>query len=265
MLDNPETASGLLRGVQVDAVDVGTLLQHPNWREIAAEDGLETWFAAEDLAPVIPQPGKIICVGLNYADHIEEMGHEKPDVPTLFIKFADALTGPFDDIHVPTDAAHALDAEAELAVVIGKTAHRVSEAEAGVYIAGYAVINDYTLRDWQKRTQQWHQGKSFYRTAGFGPWLSTSVKPNATVTAEWDGEVMQQSSIDQLVFTPELLISFISQIYPLRPGDVIATGTPDGVGHARDPRRYIKDGETVRCAIEGLGEIANTTYYSPSK
>lgn len=242
-----------------DFSDIGALLQQPNWRDIAAENGPGIDFAPTDLAPVIPRPGKIICVGLNYAKHIEEMGHDKPDVPTLFIKFPEALIGPYDDAEVPSFNAETLDFEGELAVVIGKTARHVREAEAAGYIAGYSVINDYTQRHFQKRTQQWHQGKSLEKTAGFGPWLDTEWQPGPAITTTLNGERMQHAPTDDLVFTPAKLVEFISHLYPLEPGDVIATGTPDGVGHARDPQRYLADGDVVRVEIEGLGAIENTT------
>lgn len=242
-----------------DFSDTGALLQQPNWRDIAAENGPGIDFAPTDLAPVIPRPGKIICVGLNYAKHIEEMGHDRPDVPTLFIKFPEALIGPFDDAEVPGFNADTLDFEGELAVVVGKRARHVSEVDADEYIAGYSVINDYTQRHFQKRTQQWHQGKSLEKTAGFGPWLDTEWLPGPALTTTLNGERMQHAPTDDLVFTPTKLIEFISHLYPLEPGDVIATGTPDGVGHARDPQRYLADGDVVRVEIEGLGAIENTT------
>lgn len=242
-----------------DFSDTGALLQQPNWRHVAAENGPGIDFAPTDLAPVIPRPGKIICVGLNYAKHIEEMGHDKPEVPTLFIKFPEALIGPFDDAEVPGFNADTLDFEGELAVVVGKRARHVSEVDADEYIAGYSVINDYTQRHFQKRTQQWHQGKSLEKTAGFGPWLDTEWQPGPAITTTLNGERMQHAPTDDLVFTPAKLVEFISHLYPLEPGDVIATGTPDGVGHARDPQRYLADGDVVRVEIEGLGAIENTT------
>ena len=234
--------------------DVGALLQSDSWQE-----GERVSFSHDQLAPVIPSPSKIICVGLNYAKHIEEMGHERPDVPTLFIKFPEALIGPYDDAEIPDFNADTLDFEGELAVVIGKYARHVGEADAHAHIGGYAVINDYTQRHIQKRTKQWHQGKSLERTAGFGPWLDTEWQPGPTLTTTVNGEMMQQAPTDDLVFSPAKLIEFISHLYPLNPGDVIATGTPAGVGHARDPKRYLSDGDTVRVEIDGLGAIENTT------
>ncbi|MCP1387718.1 fumarylacetoacetate hydrolase family protein [Corynebacterium sp. TA-R-1] len=245
--------------IALDYPDVGTLLAQDGWEELALADGAVLNPEKDHFAPVILRPGKIICVGLNYAKHIDEMGHERPDVPTLFIKFPEALIGAYDDVEVPTFNAETLDFEGELAVIVGKRARHVQEAHAAEYIAGYAVINDYTQREYQKRTQQWHQGKSLEKTAGFGPWLDTEWRPGPAITTTLEGTVMQHSPTDDLVFSPAKLIEFISHIYPLEPGDVIATGTPDGVGHARDPKRYIQNGEAVRVEIEGLGAIENTT------
>ncbi|AKK10749.1 fumarylacetoacetate hydrolase family protein [Corynebacterium uterequi] len=242
--------------------NVGDLLQDPAWATIAAAaSGELIRFVPTDLAAVVPAPRKVICVGLNYATHILEMGHALPDYPTIFIKFADALTGPFDDVVVPPYAAGALDWEGELAVIIGKRARRVSASDASEYIAGYAIMNDYTARDLQYRTLQFHQGKSLEGSAGFGPWLTTSdsFDLGQPITTWLDGEEVQSASTGDLVFKPADLIEYISRLYPLDPGDVIVTGTPSGVGHARSPRRYIRDGEVVTVAIEGLGRISNKT------
>ncbi|GAA1172899.1 Ureidoglycolate lyase [Corynebacterium glaucum] len=245
--------------------DVGALLHEPEWARIVAHaEGGRLDFTEHHLAPVIPRPGKIICVGLNYAKHIDEMGHDRPDVPTLFIKYPEALIGARDDAEIPEFNSATLDFEGELAVVVGKHARHVREADAERYIAGYTVINDYTQRHFQKRTQQWHQGKSLEKTAGFGPWLDTDWRPGPTLTTTVNGEVMQHAPTDDLVFSPAKLVEFISHLYPLAPGDVIATGTPDGVGHARDPQRYLADGDTVRVEIEGLGHIQNTTRVLPT-
>ncbi|MET3943328.1 fumarylacetoacetate hydrolase family protein [Corynebacterium mucifaciens] len=239
------------RAVALGAEDVGAVL-----RTGAYEEGEEFTFAPADLAPVIPRPGKIICVGLNYAKHIAEMGHEQPDVPTLFIKFPEALIGAHDDAEVPDFNADALDFEGELAVIIGSRARHATDGAK--HIAGYSVINDCSQREYQNRTKQWHQGKSLEKTAGFGPWLDTEWQPGPTITTTLNGEVMQHAPTDDLVFTPAKLVEFISHLYPLEPGDIIATGTPAGVGHARDPKRYLRDGDTVRVEIEGLGAIENT-------
>lgn len=244
--------------------DVGALLADPGWRAIAeGATGEPVEFAEKDLAAVVPAPRKIVCVGLNYANHIKEMGRELPEFPTLFVKFADALTGPYDDVRVPDYASSQLDWEGELAVVMGKRARRLGAAEAEDAIAGYAVMNDYTMRDYQYRTLQWHQGKSFEATAGFGPWLTTadSFTFGGSLTTSLNGTTMQETRTDDLVFGPAALVEYISHMYPLDPGDVIITGTPGGVGHARKPGVYIGDGDTVEVAIEGLGSVRNTTVF----
>ncbi|WP_197379568.1 fumarylacetoacetate hydrolase family protein [Mycolicibacterium mengxianglii] len=240
--------------------DLGYLLQRADWAELAtAAAGQRIELSTADFAPVVPRPGKIICVGLNYGTHITEMGRELPAYPTLFAKFAEALTGPYDDVVVPRYAAEALDWEAELAFVMGRAAYQVSAAEAANHIAGYSVINDYTMRDYQYRTLQWDQGKTFEKTSGFGPFLDTDYTLGTRIEAKLDGEVMQSATTDDLVFTPDLLVEYISHIVTLQPGDVVITGTTGGVGHARKPPRYITDGQTVEVTIEGLGTVRNKT------
>ncbi|MER0080888.1 fumarylacetoacetate hydrolase family protein [Corynebacterium sp. KPL2861] len=252
-------------GVELDYEDVGALLRSEDWRKAAQLSGEPIVFDQHDLEAVVPTPGKIICVGLNYAKHIREMGRDFPEHPTLFIKFADALTGPFDDVYIPEYATQKLDYEGELAVVIGERTHRVTRADALDYVAGYAIMNDYTLRDFQRQTSQFHAGKSFYRTAGFGPWLTTPDEwapgGNARLTTTVNDEVRQQDNTDDLIFSIAELIEFCSQLYPLNPGDVIVTGTPEGVSFARDPQQFLQDGDTVAIDVEGLGHISNTTRY----
>lgn len=254
-------ATTTLRGVELDFEDVGALLRSGDWRTAAEMSGPEVEFAVSQLAPVIPEPGKIICIGLNYAKHIREMGREFPDCPTLFIKFPEALTGPYDDVVIPDYAQAKLDYEGELAVIMGRRAHRVAASDALDYVAGYAIINDYTLRDFQRATTQFHAGKSFYRTAGFGPWLTTDWAPGGHVRLRTtvNGEVRQDDDTDDLIFSVAQLIEFCSQLYPLNPGDVIATGTPEGVGFARG--QFLGDGDVTRISIEGLGAIENRTRF----
>ncbi|HTH85493.1 fumarylacetoacetate hydrolase family protein [Mycobacterium sp.] len=240
--------------------DLSALLATANWESLAQNaSGQTIGLDGADYGPVVPHPGKIICVGLNYATHIREMGRDLPEYPTLFAKFADALTGPYDDVVVPEYAAAQLDWEAELAFVIGKPAYQVGESDADGYIAGYSVINDYTMRDYQYRTLQWDQGKNFEKTSGFGPWLVTDYTPGSRIETRLDGEVMQSATTDDLVFGPAKLVEYISHIVTLKPGDVVITGTAGGVGHARKPARYIGDGQTVEVSIEGLGTVRNKT------
>jgi acylpyruvate hydrolase len=211
-----------------------------------------------EYAPVVPRPGKIICVGLNYRTHIQEMGRELPAYPTLFAKFPEALLGPYDDLVLPAES-DAVDWEAELAVVMGEQVRHADADSARTAIAGYAVLNDVSLRDWQFRTSEWLQGKTFEATTPFGPHLVTTdeVAPDAQIVCELDGEVVQAARISDLVFDPVQLIRYISTILTLSPGDVIVTGTTGGVGHARKPPRYLHPGQKLVTRIDGVGEQVN--------
>ncbi|GAB3029174.1 fumarylacetoacetate hydrolase family protein [Parafrigoribacterium mesophilum] len=242
--------------------DVGALLKQRDWRELAAAasgpvhplEGIEP----QRWAPVVPRPGKILCVGLNYRNHILEMGRTLPEHPTYFSKFPEALVGPFDDIELAA-VSDAVDWEGELAVVIGSPARNLTEEQSAEAIAGYAVINDVTMRDFQYRTLQWLQGKTFENTSPFGPYLVTTDEwtPGPKLTTLVNGETMQDVATSDLVFSPAKLIAYFSQVVTLNPGDVIATGTPGGVGHARKPPRYLTDGATLQTSIEGLGAQSN--------
>ncbi|MFC9502799.1 fumarylacetoacetate hydrolase family protein [Streptomyces sp. NPDC057002] len=259
------TGTAAVRVDETEAVetghpDVGALLADDGWRELAAgADGARHALDGLDYAPVVPRPQKIFCVGLNYRSHILEMGRDLPEYPTLFAKFPAVLIGAYDDIVLPA-ASQAMDWEGEMAVVIGARARNVTAAEADKHIAGYAVLNDVTARDWQYRTKEWLQGKNFEATTPFGPVLVTSDEADAgsrTLTTEIDGETKQQADTGDLVFDPAALVSYLSTIITLEPGDVIATGTPGGVGHARTPKEYLVDGTVLTTRIEGLGECRN--------
>jgi acylpyruvate hydrolase len=245
------------------AADVGALLRDPSWRDRAASaDGARRPVAEirdDEWAPVVPDPSKIVCVGLNYRNHILEMGRDLPEYPTLFAKYPEALLGPYDPIVLPTVAADAVDWEAELAIVIGATARNLDETDAGAAIAGYSIMNDVTMRDYQYRTPEWFQGKTFEATAPFGPVLVTAdeFELGGLHSSTVDGERVQQTPTDDLVFGPAALVSYISQIFTLKPGDVIASGTPGGVGHARKPPRYLAPGAVLETAIEGIGTLRN--------
>jgi len=243
--------------------DVGALLADPDWRaRAAAADGPRRAIAdiaPEEWAPVVPRPEKIVCVGLNYRTHILEMGRELPEFPTLFAKYPDALIGPYDPIVLPANADQAVDWEAELAVVIGAPVRHADEATATAAIAGYTVVNDITMRDFQYRTPEWFQGKTFEATTPLGPVLVTADEYDmaSELSAAVDGETVQRTTTDDLVFGPAALVSYISSIVTLRPGDIIASGTPGGVGHARKPPRYLHAGATLTTAIGGIGELRN--------
>ncbi|MFF1923416.1 fumarylacetoacetate hydrolase family protein [Streptomyces sp. NPDC058221] len=252
--------------VDLGATDVGTLLGQDDWSEraAAATAGDARTYGADgaEYAPVVPQPSKVVCVGLNYRNHIKEMGRELPEHPTLFAKFADALIGAGDDIVRP-DETHQFDWEVELAVVVGKRVRRARGEAAEQAIAGFTVLNDITCRDWQFRTREWLQGKMWDSTTPVGPWLVTpdelpgGVRPALGVRLTVDGEVMQSDSTADLLFDPVALVEYVSTITRLNPGDIIATGTPGGVGHARKPGRYLVGGETVVAEIDGLGRLEN--------
>lgn len=246
--------------VEVGAADVGELLADPGWRARATADGPRHGVADLAYAPVVPAPSKIFCVGLNYRDHILEMGRELPTHPTLFAKFADALLGPADDLVLPVTSEQ-VDWEVELGVVIGAPLYRASAAQARDAIAGYTVINDISMRDWQWRTSQWLAGKTFQASTPAGPWLVTGEEvghaADLEVRCEVDGAVMQRGRTADLVHAPADIAAYISEIVTLRPGDLIATGTPGGVGAGRDPKVFLEPGQTVRTWVEGLGECIN--------
>lgn len=246
--------------VETGAPDVGRLLADPGWSARAAQaSGRAHAASTVDYAPVVPNPGKIVCVGLNYRTHILEMGRELPEYPTLFAKFTDALIGAHDDIALPA-VSDKIDWEAELAVVIGAPVRHADREHAAAAIAGYSILNDVTARDYQNRTLQWLQGKTFEATTPFGPVLVTpdELPGGLDLACEIDGETVQSSNTADLVFDPADLVSYISWITTLRPGDVIATGTPGGVGHARKPPRYLTDGTVLTTRISGIGALVNT-------
>ena len=262
---------GTTRAVRVDGdtlvdlghADLGELLLRPDWAEHTHAATGPTWPAAGvQLATLVPRPSKVVCVGLNYRNHIQEMGRDLPEYPTLFSKFADTLIGATDDILRPAET-DAFDWEVELAVVIGTPVRRATTAEAEQAIAGFTVLNDITCRDWQFRTREWLQGKNWDSTTPVGPYLVTpdelpgGVRPSLDVRLLVDGEQMQADTTGDLLFDPVALVEYVSTIVRLNPGDLIATGTPGGVGHARRPERYLVGGETVVAEIDGIGRLEN--------
>lgn len=242
--------------VDLGVPDVGAVLAGA---EVA--DGKEYALAGSDFAPLIPQPSKVVCVGLNYRNHIQEMGRELPEFPTLFSKFADTLIGAHDDIVRPAETSQ-FDWEAELAVVIGKPVRRADEQTAIAAIAGFTVLNDITCRDWQFRTREWLQGKNWDSTTPVGPWLVTpdevgGPRPALDIQCSVNDQVMQKDNTADLLFDPVDLVRYVSTMIRLNPGDLIATGTPGGVGHARNPAVFLRGGETVVTQIEGIGRLEN--------
>ena len=213
------------------------------------------------ILPPVPGPPKIICVGLNYDDHLEESGLKKPVYPEIFGRFATSLIGHGEPIRRPRESS-ALDYEAELAVVIGRGGRRIQHDRALDHVAGYSLFNDATIRDFQLRTPQWTMGKNFDATGAFGPWLVTpdGVPPGAhglRVQGRLNGRVMQDAGTDRLIFGVSELIAMISVAMSLEPGDVIITGTPGGVGAARKPPVYMQPGDAFEVEIDGMGVLSN--------
>lgn len=208
----------------------------------------------------LSNPGKIICVGHNYREHILEMGRELPKYPVVFAKFANTIIGPEDDIpYYPI--SEQLDYEAELAFIVGKKAKNVSEENALDYVAGYTIANDVTYRDIQRRTIQWLQGKSVDGSAPIGPWIVTAddlTDPSGLeISLSVNGEERQRSNTKNLVFTVPRLVEFLSNLMTLEPGDIVLTGTPGGVGVAREPQAFLKEGDVVRIEIDRIGVLEN--------
>jgi acylpyruvate hydrolase len=213
------------------------------------------------ILPPVPKPPKILCVGLNYDDHLEESGLKKPVYPEIFARFTTSLIAHREPIRRPRESS-ALDYEAELAVVIGRGGRRIPRDRALNYVAGYSLFNDASIRDFQMRTPQWTMGKNFDATGAFGPWLVTpdAVPPSASglrIQGRLNGRSMQDGRTDQLIFDVPALIEMISVAISLEPGDVIATGTPGGIGATRKPPVFMRPGDVFEVEIEGMGVLSN--------
>ncbi len=212
------------------------------------------------LLPVVPHPPKIICVGLNYRDHAEETGAKIPEHPVFFSKFTSCLIAAGEPIIIPR-VSEQVDYEAELTVVIGRPGRYIREADASVHVAGYTIMNDTSIRDYQKRTSQWLVGKTFDRTTPVGPELVTRdevPRPDALrLSTTVNGRVLQNSNTSNMIFSLPRIIASISEILTLEPGDLIATGTPAGVGFTRKPPLFLRGGDTVVVEIESLGRLEN--------
>ena len=212
------------------------------------------------ILPPIAKPDKIICVGLNYFDHCKETGMEPPDSPVIFSKYANAIAGHNDAIEIPINSTE-VDFEAELAFVIGREAKHVSEEEANDYVFGYTIMNDISARDLQFQDGQWSRGKTADTFAPFGPVVVTHDEVgdphNLAISLELNGEIMQDSNTSNLIFTVPKIISFLSQSMTLMPGDLIATGTPPGVGMGRNPKIWLKNGDRMNVSIEKIGTLSN--------
>ena len=216
--------------------------------------------AEVQLLPIVPHPGKIVCVGLNYRAHADEGGYDVPDYPALFTKFAETLVAAGDPIVLPPES-EAVDFEAELAFVMGRRVRRTSGASALDAVAGYTIGNDVSMRDYQYKTAQWLPGKNWAASTPLGPFLVTPDEVDdphqLDISLELNGERMQSANTSQLIFDVPTLVATISEFVPLAPGDVVLTGTPSGVGYRRDPKVLLRDGDRVAVEIERLGRLEN--------
>ena len=212
------------------------------------------------LLPVIPNPGKIVCIGLNYREHVAETERSVTESPTLFLRVAESQVGHGSDLVLPPESAR-LDYEGEIAIVIGRGGRRISENEAWNHIAGYACYNDGSVRDWQSATPQWTAGKNFWRTGAFGPWLVTSdeITPGRrmTLVTRLNGVEMQRATTDMMIHSIPRQIAYVSTFTPLEPGDVIVTGTPGGIGARRSPPVFMKAGDVVEVEVDAIGVLRN--------
>lgn len=203
---------------------------------------------------------RVLCVGLNFTDHAKEVGAETPSHPTIFTKFGNALIGPGEQIQMPTES-NKIDWEVELCAVVGKEGRRIPVEEAEEYLLGYTVLNDVSVRDWQGRTSEWFQGKNWDSMTPFGPVIVSpdelDIAGGLAMTCTVDGETRQQGSTANLIFRPAEVISYISTFMTLQPGDLIALGTPAGVGLSLRPRKWLVPGQTVVTEIEGIGRLTN--------
>jgi len=238
--------------------DVVALLQDPSWKEIAQNEGEAGEFELGPLPAV--RPARVLCVGLNYRSHVLETHNEVPEYPTLFAKFPTTLTGSTSDVLLPV-ASSQVDWEAELGIVIGAPAYQVSEADALDHIAGFTAVNDVSMRDWQRRTSEWLQGKNFDASTPVGPVVTTSDEIDSAadllLTCHVDGVLMQEARTSDLIFNPAMIVSYITTFMRLEPGDLISTGTCGGVAVARPDLPFLKDGQVATVTIEGIGSCVN--------
>ena len=220
-------------------------------------------FAISDITPTLPieRPGKIVCLGLNYAEHAREGGYDVPDYPAMFMRAATSMI-PAEAPMVLPNASHTFDYETELMVIVGKGGRHISEGDALDHVFGYTTFNDGSIREYQRKTHQWTAGKNFDGTGAVGPIVVTQDEvpqgaSGLTIQTRLNGEILQNSNTSDMIFTVARTIAIVSEIMTLEPGDMIAFGTPPGVGHARTPQVWMKAGDTVEVEIEGIGICRN--------
>jgi 2-keto-4-pentenoate hydratase/2-oxohepta-3-ene-1,7-dioic acid hydratase in catechol pathway len=254
------------------AYDLGRRLPYPDLKALVAAGAYaqareavkgaaaDAEFGNLVLLPVIPNPGKIFCVGLNYDDHRQETGRDKTENPAIFVRFAESQVAHRQPILMPRESTQ-LDYEGEIAVVIGRGGRRIRKEDAMQHVAGYSCYNDGSVRDWQRHTVQWTAGKNFVATGGFGPWMVTrdEIADGTTLTLKTrlNGQEMQNTDTTYMIFTIPVVIQYLSTFVPLAPGDVIATGTPGGVGSRRNPPVWMKPGDTVEVEVGHVGTLVN--------
>ncbi|WP_315796112.1 MULTISPECIES: fumarylacetoacetate hydrolase family protein [unclassified Bradyrhizobium] len=235
--------------------------------ELLAREQTDYPLDAITFAPVIPDPGKIICVGLNYRDHVAETGRTVTAKPALFARFPTSQVGHLQPVIRPGVSDH-FDYEGELALVIGKAGRHIRRQDALAHIAGYSCYNEGSIRDWQRHTSQFLSGKTFDRSGAFGPWLVTADEipdpSKLTLQTRLNGETVQRTTTDLLITDVPDLIVYCSTIMTLLPGDVIVTGTPGGVGFKRTPPLFMKPGDTVEVDISGIGVLRNPVAAEPA-
>lgn len=268
-------------GASFGAVEGGGLIDlrarlgraYPDLKSLLVGDGLDAAqralrgavvdFRLDEVVylPVVPNPGKIVCVGLNYEEHRLEGNRPKTVDPALFLRLPESQTGHLRPLVRPAESVQ-FDYEGEIALVVGRRGRRIPEARAYEYVAGYSCYNDGSVRDWQLATSQWTPGKNFPSTGAFGPWLALPDELPADATLEivtrLNGQEVQRATTDMMIFSIPKLVSFISSFTTLEPGDVIVTGTPGGVGMRRDPPLFMKEGDSVEVEVKGVGTLVNT-------
>jgi len=243
--------------------DLKALIAGGGFAEAAKHLGGAADYQQSDITflPVITNPDKIVCVGLNYQDHVVETGRDNTEQPAIFLRVADSQVGHRQPILRPRESKN-LDFEAEIAVIIGKSGRRIPQQDAWSYVAGYSCYNDGSVRDWQRHTVQWTAGKNFAATGGFGPWMVTAdeIPPNTkmTLSCRLNGERMQHATTEQMIFKIPKIIEYVSAWTTLLPGDVLVTGTPGGVGARRTPPLWMKPGDKVEIEIDKVGILENS-------
>src|SRR5216110_2126624 len=241
--------------------DLRALLERNGLEEAGKAAGADYKESDVTWLPVIPNPGKIVCVDLNYEEHRQETGRDKTEQPALFLRLAESQVGHQQPILRPRESKN-LDYEAEIALVIGRAGRRISQQASWNHIASYSCYNDGSVRDWQRHTIQWTAGKNFARTGGFGPWMVTAdeIPPNTRMmlSCRLNGERMQHATTEQMIFKIPKIIEYVSTWTTLVPGDVLVTGTPGGVGARRNPPVWMKPGDKVEIEIDKVGILENS-------